>query len=184
MEDISKKIIKKAINGDEEAMYKIVNHYSDLIFGLSLKRLENYHDAQDCTQEIIEKIVGHLSDFNVDGDANIGTWIYTIADNMLSNYNRKKGRYKSRIINNEEYVMNYVQEDEDIDEVLFLHQLKNKLKEDKYNVLYYKLGKGLSYREIAELYSTKEYKIRRIYEEALREAQELITGVRIYEKKK
>jgi len=76
-----KKLISKAINGDQTALEGIVNSIQDNIYYLSLRMLANPDDAKDATQEILIKVITNLSSFRF--ESQFSTWVYRIASNYL-----------------------------------------------------------------------------------------------------
>ena len=65
---------------------KIITEYLKPIFGFSLKRCKNSHDAEDLSQDIVLKAFRAL--LIRDDIEDIGKFIWTIAHNALSNYYR------------------------------------------------------------------------------------------------
>jgi RNA polymerase sigma factor (sigma-70 family) len=76
-----KKLISKAINGDQTALEGVVASIQDNIYYLSLRMLANPHDAKDATQDILIKVITNLSSFRFESQFN--TWVYRIASNHL-----------------------------------------------------------------------------------------------------
>ncbi len=58
----------------------------DLVFNLSLRMLGTFADAEDATQDILLKMITHLSSFR--GDSSFTTWVFSIAANHLKNYKK------------------------------------------------------------------------------------------------
>ena len=58
----------------------------DLVFNLSLRMLGTFADAEDATQDILLKMITHLSSFR--GDSSFTTWVFRIASNHLKNYKK------------------------------------------------------------------------------------------------
>ncbi len=56
-------LIEKATAGDRESLETIILSVQDLVFNLSLRMLGTFPDAEDATQDILLKIVTHLSSF-------------------------------------------------------------------------------------------------------------------------
>jgi RNA polymerase sigma factor (sigma-70 family) len=73
--------VLKARNGDHHALEAIFTAMQDRIYNLALRMLGNPQDAEDASQEILIKVVTHLSEFR--GDAAFSTWVYRIAWNHL-----------------------------------------------------------------------------------------------------
>ena len=78
--------IDKAIAGNEEALETLILSVQDLVFNLSLRILGTFHDAQDATQEILLKVITHLSSFRK--ESAFSTWVFRIAVNHLKNYKK------------------------------------------------------------------------------------------------
>ena len=57
-----------------------------MVFNLSLRMLGTFADAEDATQDILLKVITHLSSFR--GDSLFTTWVFSIAVNYLKNYKK------------------------------------------------------------------------------------------------
>lgn len=78
--------IEKAVAGDKESLENVILSVQDLIFNLSLRMLGSFPDAEDATQDILLKIITHLSSFK--GESAFSTWAFCIAANHLKNYQK------------------------------------------------------------------------------------------------
>lgn len=87
--------IKRALSGEKKALENIVEEVKDLIYNLSLKMLFLPEDAEDATQEILVKMITHLSSFQ--RKSSFQTWVYRIASNYLITEKSKKGNQVKRI---------------------------------------------------------------------------------------
>jgi len=81
-------LIEKANSGDRKALEMVLLEIQDLVYNLSLKMLLFPEDAKDATQEILIKVITHLSTFNF--KSQFSTWVYRIATNYLINHKGKK----------------------------------------------------------------------------------------------
>jgi RNA polymerase sigma factor (sigma-70 family) len=72
---------KLAINGDCEALDRLVRALQNDLYGVALRMLCNRVDAEDATQEILRRIITHLSQF--DFRSKLKTWAYRIAVNYI-----------------------------------------------------------------------------------------------------
>jgi RNA polymerase sigma-70 factor (ECF subfamily) len=81
-------IIKKAKEGDREALAELVSTYSERIYNLALRILRNREDAEDILQETFLTVLQKLETF--DGRSNFFTWLYRIATNASLMKLRKK----------------------------------------------------------------------------------------------
>ena len=78
--------VEKAISGDKNALESLIVGVQDLVFNLSLRMLGTFADAEDATQDILLKMITHLSSFR--GDSSFTTWVFRIAANHLKNYKK------------------------------------------------------------------------------------------------
>jgi RNA polymerase sigma factor (sigma-70 family) len=74
-------LVKQAKNGNRQALETVVRNIQDRIYGLALRMLGNGEDAEDETQEILIKVVTHLSDFRE--ESAFSSWVYRVACNHL-----------------------------------------------------------------------------------------------------
>lgn len=91
--------IDKATAGDKKALETLVTSVQDMVFNLSLRMLGTFADAEDATQDILLKMITHLSSFR--GDSSFTTWVFSIAVNHLKNY--KKHMFARRPLSFEYY---------------------------------------------------------------------------------
>ena len=74
-------LVRRAQEGDADAVEAIVRDVSPLVHRLALKMLWHPDDAEDATQEILVKLVTRLAAFR--GEAEFTTWAYRVAANHL-----------------------------------------------------------------------------------------------------
>ncbi len=79
-------LVGKATAGDKAALETLVAGVQDIVFNLSLRMLGTFQDAEDATQDILLKMITHLSSFR--GDSSFTTWVFRIAVNHLKNYKK------------------------------------------------------------------------------------------------
>ena len=79
-------LVAKATAGDKKALETLITGVQDLVFNLSLRMLGTFTDAEDATQDILLKMITHLSSFR--GDSSFTTWVFRIAANHLKNYKK------------------------------------------------------------------------------------------------
>ncbi len=78
--------VEKAISGDKKALETLITGVQDIVFNLSLRMLGTFADAEDATQDILLKMITHLSSFR--GDSSFTTWVFRIASNHLKDYKK------------------------------------------------------------------------------------------------
>lgn len=91
--------IDEAIAGNEKALETVILSVQELVFNLSLRMLGTLSDAEDATQEILLKVVTHLSSFRK--ESAFSTWVFRIAVNHLKDY--KKHMFASQTLSFEYY---------------------------------------------------------------------------------
>ena len=79
-------LIEQATAGDRSALETVLTGVQDLVFNLSLRMLGTFHDAEDASQDILLKVMTHLSSFK--GDSAFTTWVFRIAVNHLKDYKK------------------------------------------------------------------------------------------------
>ena len=79
-------LIVQATAGDKAALETVLAGVQDLVFNLSLRMLGTFHDAEDASQDILLKVMTHLSSFK--GESTFTTWVFRIAVNYLKDYKK------------------------------------------------------------------------------------------------
>lgn len=79
-------LIDRAAAGDQRALETILGDIQDMIFNLSLRMLGTIEDAEDASQEIMIKVMTHLSAFRK--ESRFTTWVFRIAVNHLQDYRK------------------------------------------------------------------------------------------------
>ncbi len=80
-------LVREANSGNKKSLEFLILDIQDFIYNLSLKMLLFPDDAKDATQEILIKIITHLSTFKY--KSKFTTWAYKIAINYLINHQGK-----------------------------------------------------------------------------------------------
>ncbi len=78
--------IDQAIAGDKQSLENLLAGVQDLVFNLSLRMLGTLPDAEDASQDILLKVMTHLSSFRK--ESSFSTWVFAIAVNHLKNYKK------------------------------------------------------------------------------------------------
>jgi len=80
--------VRQAKSGDRQALETLVSQIQDKIYGLALRMLNNPQDAEDEGQEILIKVITHLSNFRE--ESAFTSWVYRIACNHLLTKRKQK----------------------------------------------------------------------------------------------
>lgn len=79
--------IEKVLQGDNAAFSYLVNRYSDMVYSIALKLLNNAFDAEDIAQEVFISAFQSLKEFR--GNSKFSTWLYRITFNKAISKLRK-----------------------------------------------------------------------------------------------
>ena len=85
-EDELEQAVIRARTGERAALEEVVERIQDRVYSLSLRMLADPADARDAAQEILIKIITHLSAFR--GEAAFTTWVHRIAARHLVRWRR------------------------------------------------------------------------------------------------
>lgn len=86
LEQNSNELVAQAIAGNKKALEDLTTLIQPRIYNLSIRMLKSPQEAEDASQEILIKIVTHLSDFR--NQSAFTTWAYRISTNHLMNMQR------------------------------------------------------------------------------------------------
>lgn len=87
MNDDLSELVAAAQGGSPEALDRLVRAIQGPVYNLALRMLQRPVDAEDATQEILIKLITHLSQFR--GASSFSTWMYRVASNHLLNQRRR-----------------------------------------------------------------------------------------------
>ena len=93
--DSDDSLVRRAQDGDRDALVIIYRRYVNEIFGYAYQQLGNAQDAEDVTSETFLRLVSALDGF--DHRASFRTWLYTVARNQLRDRWRRHGRQPATI---------------------------------------------------------------------------------------
>lgn len=79
-------LIEKAVAGDKQSLETVLSSVQELVFNLSLRMLGTFPDAEDASQDILLKVMTHLSSYK--GESAFSTWVFSIAANHLKDYKK------------------------------------------------------------------------------------------------
>src|SRR3974390_2342827 len=80
--------------GSEDAFVWLIGQYSQPVYSLVYRTLDDPSDAADTTQEVFMKVFRGIRSFNA--DSSLKTWIYRIALHEASNQRRWWFRHRGR----------------------------------------------------------------------------------------
>ena len=87
-------LIRRAVEGDEDAFRVLYDDHVDRVFRLSYRMTGDEDVARECTQEAFIRAYRSLGRFQ--GGSRFSTWIHSIATNVTLNRLRKRKRQAPR----------------------------------------------------------------------------------------
>jgi RNA polymerase sigma-70 factor (ECF subfamily) len=89
-------------NDDEEAFNEIVNRYTDTIYRIALRIINNPSDAEEVLQEVFVTLIKKLDTFRE--ESKFSTWLYRVVVNTSYMYLRAEGKKNEREMSLPDYV--------------------------------------------------------------------------------
>lgn len=86
--DSIEKQVDQAVLGEKIALENLVRYIQDPVYRLALRMLAHPEDAEDAAQEILIKVITHLSRFR--RESAFMTWVYRISANHLLNIRKRR----------------------------------------------------------------------------------------------
>lgn len=86
-----RKIVRKAIAGDEGAAGALFDHYHPRVFAYALGKLRNRSDAEDVASEAFARVLRDIDKFRWKGSG-FEAWLFRIAANLVVDHVRKSRR--------------------------------------------------------------------------------------------
>ncbi len=85
-------LVEQAKEGSEAALESLVRQIQTQVYNLALRMLWQPSDAEDATQEILIKVITHLSQFR--GESSFTTWVYRVATNHLLTTRKRRAELR------------------------------------------------------------------------------------------
>jgi len=141
-------------SGNVKAFETLINTFKSRIFSYCLRMLNDYHLAEDMSQEIFIKVYKNINHY--DGKkASLSTWIYTIAHNTCLNHLRDWHNQPAPTRNSEYYENCFIAKDQYslLNEKISLLRALNTLSPDERDIVIMKDYLDLKYSEIGQITS-------------------------------
>ena len=86
--DEDNKIIAQILSGDQQAYAYLVNKYKGPVYNLVYRMTGHHQETDDLAQEIFIRTYASLKKYDI--NRNFFSWLYSIALNVLRNYQKKR----------------------------------------------------------------------------------------------
>lgn len=152
-------LIQGLLNRQTGAINYFVNNYQQFVFVLCVKMVNNEVVAEEITQDVLIKCIEKIESFNQ--QAQLKTWVYTIAKRETLNYLRVNRPETIELKESSGGQVNEIQESFDREDLKSLIQdLFEQLNADQKEVLTLFYLEELSLKEISELTGLSESNVR------------------------
>ena len=158
MERNDSELIKRTLEGDQQAYASLVEKYQEQIHALAWQKIGDFHIAQEITQDAFITAYQKLN--SLKNPQRFAGWLYVITTNMCNMWHRKKKPQPESLEQTDpmeleelyysEYVSQAREEDRREMQRSLVKKLLNKLKESDRTVLTLHYLAGLSCEEIGE----------------------------------
>lgn len=156
-----------------EIISRIYREYHGKLYKYTFYRVGDPALAEDLVSEVFAKVLEKYHTYDP-AKAKFSTWLYTIANNTISNYRKKNLRHTS--IDLAQVELKYRMEDaiykKELKEMLIQATLK--LDERQRNIIALKFGAGETNREIARLLDLTESNVGTILYRSLQQLRDIL----------
>jgi RNA polymerase sigma factor (sigma-70 family) len=107
-------LVQRSLDGDRKALEQLIKRHQAFIYNVSLKLVLYPQDAEDVAQDVLIKVITHLSSFH--GQSNFRTWLYRIVMNHFLDMKKRRAEDMtslSRFANDGEALLQVNVTDED-----------------------------------------------------------------------
>jgi RNA polymerase sigma-70 factor (ECF subfamily) len=169
-----KSIIKKILDGDNDAFAELYFRYEKYIFAVAKRIVKLDQDAEEVTQDVFYRVLKGLSGFK--GESKLSSWLYRITQNLSLNRIRDQRREREDTVGLPEDLVSSAPAPEKEYEKKEAAEAVNSLP-DRYRKaleLYY--SDGLSYKEIAEEMGVPINTVKTLISRGKNEAEKILKG--------
>ena len=173
-------VIACAQEGNPQAIQALYERYAEPVRRYCYVRLADIEAAQDCTQEVFLCIWKGVKKFEYRGDLSFTAWLYTIANNVLVSYVRKRNRVQHVSLTPELRVTDAksTETDRAICDRLMLREAISHLTAEQQQVITLKFFVGMSNLEIAATLGRTEGAVKALQHRAIHRLQSILANER------
>lgn len=148
--------------GDKASFQNIVTHYQKPLYRYIRYLINSTVDIEDILQEVLFKIFKNINKYK--SSTSFERWIYTITYNHTMNILKQRKRSKILLFENVPEKADQPNQDNSVS--LDTMKALEKLSINERNLIFMRIYKDLSYKEISEIVNQSEGSLRKKYERA------------------
>jgi RNA polymerase sigma-70 factor (ECF subfamily) len=169
-------LVERAQASDVGAISEIYGRFAGVILRYLLLRVYEQELAQDLTQEVFIKVIQGIVKFEYRDEKSFLGWLYTIAGNVLSSYQRRRRLLSTPLDSQEELIDSRSQNDvRSICDRIALQQALEQLTDDQQQVLALRFFADMSNSEIANMLNRTEGAIKSLQHRALQSLNRIMS---------
>ncbi len=176
-------LIRRAKQGEQEALVEIYERYRSSVFSYIFFRVSEQETAEDLTSDVFVRMLSKIHTF-VHQDRPILAWLYTIARNLVIDHYRSDGKVESMPIDEAQISSDYGLPGKEaqihLDHECLAHALES-LTEEQRQVIMLKFIDGRENEEVARIMGKNERAIRSLQHRALVALQRVMEQEQCYE---
>ncbi|MDQ6530677.1 sigma-70 family RNA polymerase sigma factor [Flavobacterium sp. LHD-85] len=151
-------LIKNYIEGNEEALSKLINRHKSRIYGFIYSKIKDTDIANDIFQDTFVKVIKTLKNNSYKEEDKFVSWVMRISHNLIMDHFRKIKRMPIQRNNDEFSIFSILSDNSpNIENRIIIDQLQIDLKElieelayDQKEILIMRIYCNMSFKEIAE----------------------------------
>jgi RNA polymerase sigma-70 factor (ECF subfamily) len=151
-------LVKKYINGNEEALSKLINRHKTRIYGFIYSKIKDRDIADDVFQDTFVKVIKTLKSNSYKEEEKFLSWVMRISHNLVIDHFRKTNRMPMQRDNDEFSIFSILSDNSpNIENKIIIDQLQNDLKklieeldDDQKEILTMRMYYNMSFKEISE----------------------------------
>lgn len=163
-------------NNKELVFIQLYDQYVSQIYRFILLKTSSVQDAEDLTSEVFFKFWKNISitDTDIKDIENPRALLYCIANNLTTDFYRKKNKKELTIIDSNKNILEILSENIDLckkaeleSDIKQIIKFINKLKDDYQNVIIWHYLEELSIKEVAQIMNKSQGAVRVLLHRAL-----------------
>ncbi len=167
--------LDNAVQGDAEAFSILYERYVTRIYNYIYYRTGNPYDAEDLTERVFLRALGHIQSYNNRG-VPFSAWLYRIAHNLVANWHRDNSRRKEVPLDDQKNLHLRLEHPEvamvnSQDKEMLLRVIRD-LPEERQHLIILKFVEHLSNAEVATIMGRSEGAIKSLYHRTLQTLRE------------
>ena len=163
-------VLEKAIQGDPDAFSVLYERNVDRIYNYIYYRTGSPADAEDLTERVFFRALGHIQSFKIRGIP-FSAWLYRIAHNLVANWHRDNQRKREVPLEDHETLVTKLAPPEHVmeanQEKEQLLRAIRKLPSDRQQLIILKFVEHLSNFEVAIIMGRSEGAIKSLFHRTL-----------------